>query len=404
MPVTNYEEVYQSTNKWFFNNPQISDKNKQYVKQYLSYCEANGRKPSRKSIVLRHLARFLCYVPDVENDMKNKTLIEDIFAKLAATYGTSYYATIINVTNAFVRWLNDGEKPKGFVTVKNMSKKKQRRNLGAEDMWTWEEGERLISFTNSIQLKAMVMMQLEGGFRPSEFVDLRYGDVVVKENFIVAHVRDGKTGARYCILYRSVPFVLRWLQHHPARKNDSPLWITENESKSHKKQSVKYVDNHYEYCALLKRLRGLTKKAGMSKPIDLYNLRHSACTLAKKNNIPQDLAAANFGHSVDYFVNVYGRLTCDDNVGRFGKAYGVNNSEKEKVLNNVACPRCKFINQPKSDLCEECSAPLSLKEAIKIEKDKEKAEMRVVELEKKFEALLSMLKNDARELITQKIR
>ena len=79
-------------------------------------------------------------------------------------------------------------KPKGFKDIKGIPKIKQKRKLNPEDMVTWEDGEKLINSTNSMQLKAVLATQLDGGFRPSEFIDLKYGDIIQKNDFIIVSI------------------------------------------------------------------------------------------------------------------------------------------------------------------------------------------------------------------------
>ena len=106
-------------------------------------------------------------------------------------------------------------------------------------MITWEDGLKLIKQSNSIQIKAVLMTQLDGGFRPSEFIDLKYGDCERKKDFILVSIKDGKKGSRIVTLYKSVPFLFAWMQAHPTKKSNDPLWIQE------KNTNGKIVTFHY---------------------------------------------------------------------------------------------------------------------------------------------------------------
>jgi len=257
-----------------------------------------------------------------------------------------------------VRWLNNGEKPEGFKDIKGIPKKKQIRKLRPDDMLVWEDGLKLISTTNNIQLKAIIATQLDGGFRPSEFVDLNYGDVIIKKEFNIVRINDGKTGSRNVILWRAIPYLVRWLQNHPTKKRNDPLWL--QETKNHEKVT------RYGYFAIQKRIKLLAEKIKFDKPLDFYNLRHSACTISKMDNVPEELAAAKFGHSMDYYVKTYGRLSTEDILQRYSNHYGVTVKNREPQK-NIVCSRCEFVNIPNAEVCEKCGAALSVTKALEIQ-------------------------------------
>jgi integrase/ribosomal protein L40E len=274
-----------------------------------------------------------------------------------------------------VRWLNNGDKPAGFKDIKGIPKKKQIRKLRPDDMLGWEDGLKLISATNNIQLKAIIATQLDGGFRPSEFVDLNYGDATIKGEFNIVRVNDGKTGSRNAILWRAVPYLMRWLQNHPTKKRSDPLWL--QETKNHEKVI------RYGYFAIQKRISQLAKKINFDKPLDFYNLRHSACTISKMDNVPEELAAAKFGHSVNYYVNTYGRLSTEDILQRYSNHYGITVKSKEPQK-NIICSRCEFVNEPNAEVCEKCGAALNIKKALEIQDENKNLKEEMSNLKDQF--------------------
>lgn len=379
MPVVNYKKIARQREEALFSSQDISARNKQFVKKFLDVYSVSD---ARKGIFLWNIRKLLSKTKDIERDMHNREKINRIFRELRDSLSMNYFTTVVNVSNRFVRWLNDGEKPKGFKDIRGIPKKQQLRQLKPDDMITWEDGLKLISATNNIQLKAVIATQLDGGFRPSEFVDLNYGDVSVKKNFVVVSVNGGKTGARPVILWRSVPYLLRWLQNHPAKRGNDPLWLRERDSQGKVKR--------YGYSAMQKRIIDLGKKISLKKPLDFYNLRHSACTISKMDNVPEELAAAKFGHSVDYYVNTYGRLSPDDLLTRYSNHYGIE-AEAEKPRKNVSCPRCDFVNEPDSKLCEKCGAALNAKAAFELQGENNHLQEEVGALKEQLDRINSFM-------------
>ena len=143
----------------------------------------------------------------------------------------------------------------------------------------------------------------------------------------------------------------------------------------------------YDYPAILKRIRMMGGKAGIKKPLDFYNFRHSACRLAKLSNLPHDLAAEKFGHSVEFYIDTYARLNREDMVNRHRKATGEVVKEK-KIAKPILCSVCDTVNEPKKEYCDKCGNPLSLTVALKEEKARDK---KLNDLEKQMQQLLKLV-------------
>jgi integrase len=351
MPIENYKQKAQTRIKHLLEDQKISAKNKTDFKKYIQLIEVSD---ARIGIICTHLARLFIEIADVIGSMDDKDQVIKGFAKLRKNNSEGVLESIKNCGKAYVRWYNDGETPKGWKAIKSNSKA-QKRKLKPEDMLTWEDGLKIISGTASLQMKAIIMTELDAGFRPSELIDLKHGDIQIKDNFAIARVNDGKTGARNVILFRSLPYIHRWLNAHPTKKKGDPLWISENIT------TIK----PYNYYALRKRIGEIAKRAGVEKPTDIYNMRHSACYLSKMDNVNPELAARKFGHSVKFYTDTYARLSSEDDIKRYSKIYKVGKEQEEEETKPIICERCKFTNEPNADFCEECSSPLSIKAAMK---------------------------------------
>ena len=355
MPIVDYNHKAEVTIKRFFNNTEISQKNKDNTKKYLDAIDV---KPARIDIILTHLRLLFLKCDDLIYQSNDRDFINQLFKSYKGTFSDSYLETLKNVGKAFVRWHNDGETPKGWKDIKRAGKNSQRRDLSPKDMITWEDGLKIVEKTRSTQLKAIIMTQLDGGFRPSEFIDMNYGDLTKEGKYYTAKV-NGKTGKRDVILFKCIPHLERWLREHPIKKDKSPLWLTEMPKYSKRKNA----DDRYDYFAIVKRLRIIAKSLNISKPLDFYNLRHSSAVIKKLDNIPVDICALNMGHSVKHFVEVYGRLSLKDLTNRYDKAYGLKKAEDEQK-NPIVCQFCNTTNEPKIDYCVQCGNPLTLSVAV----------------------------------------
>jgi hypothetical protein len=121
MPIYDFVKKCEAAKVWFYASKNISDINKEYVRKFVSACEGRGLSPNRISIVLKQLPYVLTRTPDIKIDMQSQDKINKIFADVRAykmpsknkTFSKSTIETILNVTLVFVKWLNEGTKPKG---------------------------------------------------------------------------------------------------------------------------------------------------------------------------------------------------------------------------------------------------------------------------------------------------
>lgn len=353
MTIVDYKQLARSALTRLKENPKISAKNKADFEKYLQGIEVS---PARLGIIACHIRFVFEALPDVVGTMHDRDLVNKTYKNLRNKLTPGYFETVKKVGKAFVRWHNDGETPKGWVDIRNGGKDVQKRDLTPKDMVTWEDGLKLADASGSVQFKAIILTQLDAGMRPSEFIGLRYGDIEIKKGFAVARV-NGKTGKRSVILFKSVPHLRRWLDMHPTKVDTDPLWVSEKS---------KGRAEPYKYHSVLARTKDLARKLKLKKPVDFYNLRHSACYLSKLDNVNPELAARKFGHSVKYYTDTYARLDTEDDIKRYAKHYGASKEKGQLEHEPAVCEVCGTCNEPGTDICEKCRNPLSMAKALEM--------------------------------------
>lgn len=358
MPIANYKERARRAEEYILNNPNIPEQTVKILRRFLTAYDVSD---ARRAIFLQKIRPLLAAFDPIESALSDRDHINEFFADLRHRYSPATYATYINVIKRFLTWLNDGVRPNSLLDIRPSKAAKTRRNLKPEDMLSWEDALLLSDAMCNIQLSAAVQVQLDCGFRPSEFIDLNLQDVEVHTGLAVVHIRDGKTGSRSVVAHRCVPALLKWLEAHPTKRPGDPLWVFED---SIRKDGTRLHARRYAYPALAKRIRVAGRRIGMDKPLDFYNMRHSSCVLDKLDNLPVDLAAERHGHSVKHFVGTYGRLSVQDVMRRFQSHYGTKEIEPEKRREHHTCPVCKALNSNRQNWCSSCGTPLNAKGAI----------------------------------------
>lgn len=366
MPIINYQEKADEMLSGLLNDSDIDRGTKDAYKRYL---ESKERKPATLQIEAYHL-RHLFKALNVPKTLENRNAVNQAFSTLRNTLSPGYLEKMKASGIGFVRWLNDGITPKGWRDI-HRSEKAMQRKLHPDDMLTWQDGEMIADATHSVMWSAFLLTQLDCGMRPSELLDLNFGDIEFREQLAIVKVRDGKTGARDVIALKCVPALQRWHRMHPLKKKNSPLWLTER---------GKNRDQRLTYFACNQKLRMLKEVTGITKPIDIYSLRHSAVYLSKMEGTPTDLACRRFGHSVKHYVQTYGRLSTEDDVKRFKQHHKLAKDE-EKTNAPIKCMRCATVNESGLLECSQCGSPLTLTAALEKtqEMDTVKAQLKALE-------------------------
>mgnify|MGYP001301379254 CR=1 FL=1 len=379
--ISDYEGVGDRYEKILFSDKLISDANKACVKEFLVQYRNRVRDPTRANF-LRTIRQVLLLTENIRDDIRNKKKINEMYSILRGKMRMFDYTVACSSGRTLATWINStyndvDELPCGF---KDISRKgiNTSRNLSPNDMIVWEDILELCKATPSIQLKALLQVQLDAGMRSSELLGLNVGDVKVHADLAVIHISESKTHRpRDIIIHRSLPALQGWLYQHPHPDAENPLWITESPwMKRARKKSVPVINTstgpisrmHYE--SWRHHMKMLVKKTGFKKKISIYILRHSSCTQAKKDNLPVELACKKYGHSATHFLNTYGRLSLDDSLDRTREALGLETKKTDvKKPKNILCTRCDTNNQSDREFCQKCGSPLTIMSAMKMEED-----------------------------------
>lgn len=365
----NYEAKARIALKNLENNTAICAENHEALKRYLKQYDVS---PARKAIFAKHITKFLehfqpvtdlldynLHNPDLKILQQNKERARDAinnrFAALKNSLSPSYLETVVNVSNAFMRWLNDGVKPSCMKDVKSSRSRQTRSSLNSmTHIQPAEERPKMLKAALTVQDKALVALMLEWGMRPEELVHLRYKDVSIttKEHvddadLITIQVTTGKTGARPVVYHQAYPYLKAWYDQHPTKEPDSPFFPNQ---RNHKKR----VNQE----ALSRRVKLIGRRAGIDKPCDLYALRHSSGFRAKLENENPEHAAAMLGHTMEYFEKTYGRITEAGDRARQRRASL--KSKADDTSKSKVCAFCGHTNDFQADFCGRCQKPLTL--------------------------------------------
>src|SRR3989344_1411189 len=366
------------------NSSGISHRNKELVLAFHKYNIMRDLSPAR---LVKYINSLKVVGRNIKKDfdlLGPKDYEEFIFGLKQAKKSTYTIASYKAVLKTFHKWINGGETYTDCVKwMKNFSSKQKKL---PDDMLVQEDVKNLLAHALNPRDKAFIAVIWESGARVSEVGTLQSKDVVFDE-FGCKIMVTGKTGMRRVRLVNSAADLLDWLNKHPDNDGqNSWVWVNIETNR------LEQMGHRY----IMKMLKQTAKRAGIKKPVNPHNFRHSRATY-----MAQFLTEAQmkeyFGWTQDskmaaQYVHLSGKQV-DDAILRM---HGLVKEDKlEDTLKRMPCPRCKELNDTNNKHCGKCWLPLTQQGAIEAEEKKEKDQKAMVAVMK----LMEVVGNDPDKLL-----
>jgi integrase/recombinase XerD len=240
------------------------------------------------------------------------------------------------------------------------------------DILDREEIDDIIDACKNDRDRAMYKTLYEAGLRAGELMSLKVGDVNFVDSGVKLNVQ-GKTGSRKLLVVESERYLRNWLSKHPfSNERNAPLWVKVDgnniEEKTHEDMRLRY-----DYMRInLKRKSAkaevrVERKDSGKKSSEVYPhlFRHTRAT-----HLATELTEAAMK---EYFgwtqgsdqPQTYIHLSGRDIDGEIMKMYGIEDEEEKDQKKK--CSRCMKEYRGSESFCPRCGAPLSQKDAMKVE-------------------------------------
>lgn len=268
------------------------------------------------------------------------------------------------VLKRFYRWLYEnpkGEHPEPVDWINTT--RRQGNDTLPKDLLTQDEVRDIIEAAGSARDKAFIAVLWETGARIGELIDLEVGDIEDNDHGKKVVV-DGKTGERRLPLIESSPYLNRWLNQHPTKGDDDPLWC-----------SSRAPYQQLTYQAIRKFLDRSAGAADVDKPTNPHHFRHSRATyLAARDEFNEFKLCQWFGWVQGSDVPArYLHLSGADIDEAYGRMHGLEPEDGQEDEETVfPCPRCEELNAPEDRYCSRCGQALNVSAAEEIEVAEEK--------------------------------
>lgn len=278
----------------------ITDKDKKILNSFISDCRMTCGNRSIQDIEVRLLqARDIIGKPFdswTKEDMKGFT---GLLNNSQRTEWTKH--NIFASVKRFVKWFyisNREDKDKQHSMIEVMKRKRKKlfnfSKINDSTILTPEDIEKLIRTTESLRMKAFIMLQYETGGRPEEIRTLEWKNIKFFDDHADVNIYSKKTSeSRTIPIKESVIHLKRWKQEYclPGLRPDYLIFPGKIGNVYNPKKVMSQA-------VLSKAYRNLGIKAGIDKKVYPYLIRHTRLT-SLYSQLPEHLVKKFAGHSAD---------------------------------------------------------------------------------------------------------
>lgn len=322
-------------------------------------------------LVLSKFAKFIKKPFDEVNEKDIDSYRASLKDRKLSDVTFNYYSLIIKMF--FIWFLKCEEIPK---MINYDIDKQKLKVLKPEEVLLPSEIKQIIKKCSNSRDKAIVSMLFESACRVGELVNIKLKNIHFDDYGIKINVK-GKTGERNIRLIDCVGYVQNWINEHPEKDNlESCLFVSFSENNYGKQLTGRGIQSIVET---------LGKRAGIKKKLNPHWFRHSGLDWLAQNNFNERDLKIRAGWTMQSKMHLVYLHYGEDEVDRkYCKIKGKeklsrNKMIEEEQLKPIICPRCNKENNPDSKYCN-CGQVLDKKEAIKLEKMNQKADVFVDKL------------------------
>lgn len=335
-----------------------SPRNKELLKDYQQSLFAGGAKNVRVAKISYEI-RKVCDHMKKDLDTFTSKDVEAYIAHLNQRDDISHMTKTDykHVLKAFFRWYEDEDERlvkgneeerlaarKLYKYINNLKCTHKSKEVNYSEIITEEDNISIIrDGCENAQERALIAFLHETGVRVGELLGVRLRDIERKEQHAMVRV-DGKTGERRVPIVQSLPWIMRWLDEHPAKDNpDALLWLS---------KYGKYYGHPLRYVGVQRLLQRTMSRAGINKPCNAHHFRHSRATLIAPKYSETILCRLMGWELGSKMVKTYVHTSGSQVEDAFLKTNGLKQKDEEKPIIRTCV--CGTTNTPDASYCYKC--------------------------------------------------
>ncbi|MDQ2055504.1 tyrosine-type recombinase/integrase [Halobellus sp. H-GB7] len=235
--------------------------------------------------------------------------------------------------------------------------KQEPTSVDERDIFNREDIQALRDAVDHPRDAAFVDMLIYTGQRISCLLNLKNKDVDPQEGiFYIPEAPEMKGASGKRPLLYAEKSVRDWKRTHPCSDDPEAYFFTSKKEPGPNDNWEK--GEKLDYSTLYVRLQRIKEMAGIDKPANPHNFRHSFVTIAKRDyGMDNDTIKHLIGHDLDSTVmeTTYQHLTDDDIIQSAEEATGIREEEEESPLTPDICRNCdEPITTENAKACPSC--------------------------------------------------
>ena len=352
-----------------------NSENLEYFKKLFEHFEAKDISYIRRVRLIQTM-RLICHLSSKNLADSTRDDINQIVAAMHTVYKTpKSKETFMQDIKYFWKLLFPEKDDKGRVDetavpypVRHLSGKidKSKQKL-RKDKLSWGEFESLINyFSGDPRIQAYLTLALESLGRPQEILYRKIGDVELFDNYAKIIISEhGKEGVGLLQCIDSYPYLLKWLDIHPLKKNKEAFLFL-NTGRTSRCRQLKPAN-------INKLIRTACKDIHIEKPITCYSLKRNGVTIRRlRGETDMEIQHAARWTSTKH-LKAYDLTSQDEALKRELEKRGLIPSSNGESFKTQKCMYCDMPVGFGEIVCQQCKRPLDRSAIVKEQHDKDNA-------------------------------
>ncbi|WP_226041245.1 tyrosine-type recombinase/integrase [Natrinema sp. DC36] len=210
--------------------------------------------------------------------------------------------------------------------------------------------------------KALVELLGYTGQRIAAILNLRLKDMKPEDGVFYLNTSDGDMkgaeGARSLLLAEHS--VRKWKNNHPCTDDPEAHFICKKNVDQNNGQDL---GDKMDHSSIYRLLQNIGERAGVDKPTNPHNFRHTFVTWAKRDKgMDNDTIKHIIGHDPDSTVmeTTYAHLTDEDMMKNAEQAVGLIEEEDDSPFVPDNCPACQKPLEGSEQFCPDCGSKVDI--------------------------------------------
>jgi integrase len=234
------------------------------------------------------------------------------------------------------------------------------RNINPADMLTQDDLKAMRAAAANPRDRTLMTVMMDTGARISMLATLRRKDLHLDRELPVFTPNPNAEGLKDAPqhaypLIDSVADLRTYINHHHPRPDDSDAPVFHKLSGYYRPEDDD--DGALAHSTIWKNLKRIAARAGVEKPVNPHNWRHSSITRMSREGFTETEIQTRAGWNDPSMLDRYEHVTAEQVNTQIGVRAGILDEEDGQSPERDPCKHCRAIVPPSAEYCPQCGVP-----------------------------------------------